>query len=77
MLVPQVYVELVQRRRPGLRRGMLLMAGREAEEINKAADRQALSMLNFAWGYVFEAPTGTLHFMDIRYCRCGRTYYAL
>ena len=34
---------------------------------NKAAEGQALSLLKFAWVYVFEAPIGTLHFMDIRY----------
>lgn len=49
------------------------MAGREDEGLNKAADGQALSMLKVAWGYVFEAPTGMLHFMDIRYWRCVRT----
>ena len=47
-------------------RDMLLMAGRNSQDLNKAAEGQALSLLSFAWGYVFEAPTGTLHFMDIR-----------
>ena len=42
-------------------------AGDEAMNSKKAAEGQALSLLKFAWGYVFEAPTGTLHFMDIRY----------
>jgi len=41
-------------------------AGGEVMDSNKAAEGQALSLLKFAWGYVFEAPTGTLHFMDIR-----------
>ena len=45
------------------------MAGRSSEDLKKAAEEQALSLLIFAWGYVFEAPTGTLHFMDIR-CHC-------
>lgn len=31
-----------------------------------AAEGQATALLNFAWGFVFEAPTGSLHFLDIR-----------
>ncbi len=52
------------------------MAGKNNEDLNMAAEGQALSLLSFAWGYVFEAPTGTLHFMDIR-CRrlCGPLHY--
>ena len=32
----------------------------------KAAAGQATSLLTFAWGYVFEAPMGTLGFIEIR-----------
>ena len=51
------------------------MAGKEGESLNKAAEGQAQSLLRFAWGYVFEAPTGTLHFMDIRYRHLIRAYH--
>lgn len=43
-----------------------LCANAEAKESSKAAEGQALSLLKFAWGYIFETPTGSLHFMDIR-----------
>ena len=32
-----------------------------------AAEAQATALLNFAWGFVFEAPGGSLHFLDIRH----------
>lgn len=49
-------------------------AGNEGGSTSAAAELQATSLLNFAWGFVFEAPGSTLHFLDIRHAAC---YYLI
>ena len=41
-------------------------AGEKSKSSDEAAAGQATSLLRFAWGYVFEAPMGTLGFIEIR-----------
>lgn len=43
-------------------------AGQPAQtDMRGAAEAQATTLLNLAWGFVFEAPGGSLHFIDIRH----------
>ncbi len=41
--------------------------GQTSPDDGGRAEAQATALLNFAWGFVFEAPGGTLHFLDIRH----------
>ena len=45
---------------------LLCSAGEGMKGSDEAMAGQATSLLRFAWGYVFEAPMGTLGFIEIR-----------
>ena len=45
---------------------LLCSAGEGMKDSDEAMAGQATSLLRFAWGYVFEAPMGTLGFIEIR-----------
>ena len=45
---------------------LLCSTGEGMKGSDEAAEGQATSLLRLAWGYVFEAPMGTLGFIEIR-----------
>lgn len=41
-------------------------ASASGDRSSAAAEAQAIALLQLAWAFVFEAPAGSMHFLDIR-----------